>query len=506
MSNYLFTSNYLYLSTLYENPLSLVNSSAIPRSRLNMKQMGTYNRSNYSSIVCNSNSFGSLKRIVTFLNNNNNSYNINGIILNLTDILTLLSSILSVNSYGANSSVQYLVPYYPGISRFVNNIPVINMKTNNYILFEFMLDPIWLENHNLFVFTPYFYSYNNGTSNYTIFGSTDQSIFFTKSSLSKTNTIKICCTSSIDIGSTYSNLGYFISKIPIEYISNSTYTILIRIGTLGPYDSTSYINTYMKTSIHTILNMAPQKYYTSSEIMFSYPIVYPPISNSSTTSVITDFNDIANIVYGSITNPTTYPEYEYLSNFVVPPVNYALQSFYDSINLQNLSPSRTPIDIQANNTCENYFITDSIPVTNDSTSYLFIVYLNQYSSGTAITSNIQIYNNTTHNEITGGIIYTGPNLPAMINNSYPFPASNIPYLYGVYIYPMNEIYNQTNGESILITERMSYGQTNYNHVVYNDITTSQIYVGTSSSSDISSLQTTLQNQYPECEFTVYSSS
>ena len=91
----------------------------------------------------------------------------------------------------------------------------------------------------------------------------------------------------------------------------------------------------------------------------------------------------------------------------------------------------------------------------------------------------------------------------MINNTFPFPASNIAP-YGVYIYPMSEIYSETNGESILITERISYGQTNYNHVSYNDITTSQIYVGTTSSSDISSLQTTLQNQYPDCNFTLYS--
>jgi len=503
MPNYLFTSNYLFLSTLYEKPLSLVNSSAIPRSRLNMKQMGTSNRSNYSSIVCNSNSFGSLKRIVTFLNNHNNGYNVNGILIDLTELLTILSKIFPINSYGANSSVQYIVPYYPGISRLVDNIPVINMKSNNYILFEFTLDPVWLNNHNLLVFAPYFYSYNNGTSNYTIFGSTDQSFFFTKSSLSNANTIKICCTSSIDIGNTYSNLGYYISKIPIEYISNSTYTILIRVGTLGPNDSTPYINTYMKTSIHTISNMAPQNYYTSNEIISSYPIVYPIISNSS---VIKDFKDIANIVYSSISSPNNYKGYPYLSNIVDPTVDYAIQSFYDSVNLQYLSPPRTPINIEGNNTCENYFSTDPITVTNDSTSYLFIVYLNQYSSGVASTSNIQIYNSVTQNEITGGIIYTGPNLPAMINKSYPFSSTNIAP-YGVYIYPMNEIYSQTNIDPIAIIERISYSQTkNYNHVLYNDITPSQIFVGTSSSSDISNLQTTLQNQYPECEFTVYSSS
>lgn len=437
-----------------------------------------------------------IKKLYSNGKNNLIKLNVNktqGYMIDLTDILTLLSKFNTIDDYGANSTVQYISPVYPSLTKTIDNIPVINMTADTFLLFEFNLDEAWQSSHNLCVFTPYFYSTTDNTAEYTTFASVDTSLFFTKSSLDANNTIKICCTSSQYIGNIYTNLGYNISKIPIEYVNNSTYNVLIRFGTLGPRDSTPYINTYFKTSIHNMSTIDQPSYYTSSDIISSFPFVYTPVSNENTIVVINEFNSVVNGVSTLISNPESYILYPYLSNMVDPVINYAVQNFYDSINLKNLNPPRTPINVQANNTGENYLMSDAVPVSNLSDSYLFIICLNQYSSGAGITSNVQIYNNITHNEIENGIIITGPSLPQFISDNFPFPNSNTLPPYSLYIYSMPYLYANTNGTSILITERISYGQTNYNHIVYDSITTSKVFVG--ESSDINSLISTLQQEF-----------
>jgi len=506
MSNNFFFQNNDLAARLYNNSLVSMSNPNINYNRLHMTKMGTSNRTTNATIGFSRNNKASIRRVFDYLNRNNNISVTKGVMINLTQTLTMLARFFSVNSYGANSTVQYLSPYYSGYTTFVNNIPVLKLQPNNFILFEFTIDDKWLNNHNLFVFTPYFYSYsdisNSVVTNYTIFGSTDQSLFFTKSSLSNDNKIKICCTSCIDVANTYSNLGYYISKIPYEYISVTNYNILFRIGTLGPLDLNTVINTYISTAIYTIQDTSSLSYYNSNDIIISFPPVYPPISNSQTQQNINTFNQILSQIPSIIgSNSPPYLLYNYLSNYVVPPVSNAIQSFYDSISLQKLSPPRKPINIQANNTCENYYLSNIIPTTNNE-QYLYIVYLNQYLSGAGVTSNIQIYDSITHNQIPDGTIETAPDLPAMDENNYPFPSqseSNLFAPYGIFGYPMSKLYIDTSGSSLIITERICYGQQNFNHVVYNDVNTANIFIGNALTQE---QITSLQNSFSQISIVI----
>jgi hypothetical protein len=458
----------------------------------------TFKRKNLPTINAgNPNSAGSFKRISSFLNNNeNNENNENkGIMLDLTEIINNLVKFTAENTYGANATIQYISPVYKS-SKFIDNIPIVQMNVNTFLLFEITLDYLWQATHNLLILTPYYYTCSkNGTLD-TIFGSVDKNLFFTKSSLDKNNSIKICCTASEYIGNIYKNQGYYISKIPYEYIDSSTYSILFRIGTLGPKDNTIKINRYCKTSINTMSDIT-NNYYTSNKIIYTLPPVYPPISNNETSEVINQFNIVVNKVTELISNQVTYLTYPYLSNYTNPNISYGLTNFYESISLP------TPINMQANNTGENYLMTNPIPVTdNTSTTYLFIIYLNQNSSGGGITSNIQIYNANTNNEINGGLINTAPNIPSFISQRFPYPINTLPP-YGIYITSMTDLYSQTNGVDIIITERICYSKDNFNYTNYNLLTPSKIFVG--DCSNINTFITQLQTSFPGITITTNSS-
>lgn len=467
-----------FLEILYTKPLLLYNSNNNVRSRssLYIKTVNTSNRTNVSMIVGGrANSIGGLKRIVTFLNNDQNFKNenrivvVNGRVADLTNVFKIISNILELNTYGANSEVKYISPIYDTYTKFIDNIPVVNMSLNSFLLFEFTLDDLWLKVYNLFVFAPYIYSYN-GT---TIFGSVDNSIFITPSQISSSdNKIKICCTSSKVIASYYSKLNYMISKIPYDYILNSTYNILIRFASIIGSSYTLQINKYIKTTynIDKSLNTTNlSNFYSSAEIIQTYTPVYNAISNDSTQTIINSYTQIK--TYLNEIFSTIYTVYPYLSNYTDPSVNYAIDSFYVSIDLP------IPINIQANNTCENYYTSNSINIENDVSQYIYILYLNQYSSGAGITSNIQIYNSTTHNEIENGSIISGPDIPTMSTNNYPYPTSNDLPVYGIYGLSMAAVYAETDGDNIDIAERICYGLTNFNYVYYDSVNTSIIYVG-----------------------------
>jgi hypothetical protein len=197
--------------------------------------------------------------------------------------------------------------------------------------------------------------------------------------------------------------------------------------------------------------------------------VYDVISNDSTQIIINSYTQIKTYLNGFFS--TIYTVYPYLSNYTDPSVNYAIDSFYVSNNLPR------PINIQGNNTCENYYTSNPINIVNDMSQYIYILYLNQYSAGAGITSNIQLYNSTSHNEITNGSIISGPNIPTMSTTNYPYPTTNDLPVYGIYGLSMASIYTETSGDSIDVTERISYGLTNFNYVNYDSINTTVIYVG-----------------------------
>lgn len=421
---------------------------------------------------------------------------VNGIIINLTDIVGALSKIkgLGLNQYGQNQNVFYITPYYyKKITSITDNMPTFSMVNNEYLLFEFTLDDNWLKEYNLFVFSTYIYK-NKGD---VIFGTPDISIFVKPSMRDSNNKIKICCTSSKIVESKYSKLGYQISKLPYDYMDNSTtFNVLIRFMTSGKSNPrTIDINEYITTSYNTDTTLDKNdtsKFYDSKEIIANYPTVYEPISNSETINVISNYNKT--IAYLNSIFTTKYKAYPFFSNFAVPPVDYAIDDAYKSIALPK------PLNINANNTGENYFLSNKIAIKSTSNDYVYVLYLNQNSSGAGVTSTIQIYDSKS-NAIANGLIQSGPKILKMATPNYPISKNDVLPAYGIYGISMENIYKENPGISdIIVSERISYGLTNLYQVNYKSINTIKIYVGkklTTSQVETLSKNYDIKVSYPE---------
>jgi hypothetical protein len=415
-----------------------------------------------------------LKTAASLFSNNNESIQVDkGSVINLTDLITSLTNIPALgailDTYGQNSEVNYISPFYKNHTSITDNMPTFKMERNDFLLFEFTLSEEWLKQYNLFVFSTYIYSYDGDV----IFGTPDNSIFVEPSILHD-NKIKICCTSSKQVASKYSKLNYQISKFPYDYMDKSIFNILIRFATdSNNKTSTIEINEYIKTSYNTdnrLDTTDTSKFYNAQEIIEDYPTVYKPISNANTKEVITNYNAITNYLNKNFT--TINQAYPYLSNFTDPPVAYAIDDAYRSIKLN------PPKNLNGNNTCENYYMTNAISIVKNSNKYLYILYLNQYSSGAGVTSTIQIYSYGTSNSIVNGSIATGPEIPTMDTPNYPIAENNNLPEYGIYGLSMENIYTENVGvSSIVAVERISYGLTNFNYVKYNSINTMVIYIG-----------------------------
>jgi len=233
--------------------------------------------------------FSALNIFQSDSNYNTSSSNF-GLFYSVNNFFNILSYIVgTVDAYGANSTVNYFAPFYPGISTDFSEtlFPLINLGKNDYILFQIQVpDESWLNNHNLFSVSPYFYNYNetedpNGGNPYTVFATIDITIpFFKNFNLSTSgNVINICVTASKVIGNYYEGLGYIISKIPQEYIYSGTFLPLVRVGITNKY--TSNINDFVKTSytIGSSVDLESEFYYTSEEIIKGFPDTLIPAEN-----------------------------------------------------------------------------------------------------------------------------------------------------------------------------------------------------------------------------------
>jgi hypothetical protein len=251
-------------------------------------------------------------------------------------------------------------------------------------------------------------------------------------------------------------------------------------------------------------------YYSSTSIVAAFPIenhapLTPPFPHEL---IVSNYNDIGSYLSGIFTaSPIVSPYvYPYESNFVtplLPVISTAIQSFYDSIDLLVASASnshtpRLPTNLQANNTGENYFMSNRIPTTptysGGNELFLYVLCLNQNSAGAGLTSNVQIYNAITTNEIPNGSIYTAPNLPNMnSNNPYPFASALEKSRfsdYYLYSYSLVDLNAETQGNALIVVERISYNPVNYNHTFYNSVHAAQLFVGPAlTQPQISSLQT-----------------
>lgn len=382
-----------------------------------------------------------------------------GLLINLTNISNIISNFSPINNYGANNYNYYYTPIFT-CSTIINNIPVVQFTSlNEFIIFKFKIpSENFLNNVNLINITPYFYNYLGET----VYASIDTSIDFLKNKVNVGDVIKIIFTCSETIGNFFATQGYIISKIPSDFILNSTFNFLMRIGNIdGTYNPGSIINESLVT-LNTISLINNLQLYDSNNIIANFPPALNSeyfyngnenLLNSLLESYNTKINYYINNGYMQINT------WLYLQNQPIPPVNYAFQSFYDAISV---NPS---INLQANNTGENYFNSDFIDLTQYTNKNLIIIAVNQNKFGYGIHSNIQIYNKNNLNVIQNGSYLTSPQIPPISSKNYPFVEINdLPTIQTI-ILDVNTILS-TGVTSIIIIERVGYNPINFNHSDY----------------------------------------
>lgn len=198
---------------------------------------------------------------------------VNGITYNVNNSIKIISKFIpDFNAAGANVTVDYYATIFPEISYFSGSfLPLINFGPNDYLLYEITVpDNVWLYNHNLFSFTPYFYNYTNNNVTTSVFASTDITIQFFEKFKNPNNKINICVTSSIEVGNYFENKGYIISKLPIEYINVSTFLPLFRVGLFNNENSYN-INSFVKSYYFKSSSTSTNNNYSSIDIIASFP-------------------------------------------------------------------------------------------------------------------------------------------------------------------------------------------------------------------------------------------
>ena len=383
-----------------------------------------------------------------------------GILINLTNIITKIDTIKSVDAYGANTYTNYYAPLFKS-SNIINNIPVIKLSNiNQFITMELTVpNNDILDNINLFNITPYFYSYNNTI----VFASIDTSIEFFKPKLQNGQVIKVVFTASEIIANEYKNLGYIVSKIPAEFLSNITYNFFIRIGNIN--SNYNYGQMITNTNIelntwNTTKNLLP---FNSLDIISLFPFPFNSYliynGNKDLLNKLLD-NYKETIYYYYKLNYIEIPTYLYLQNIPNPHVKYAFQSFYDAISVDPF------INLQANNTSESYFNSELINLNNYVGKTISIISVNQSIYGYGLYSNIQIYNNNGLGVIEGGNYNTSPPIPPISNPNYPY-TNNIDNidtypLINIKTYDIDSLIS-LDIEQIYIIERVGYSFINYSH-------------------------------------------
>ena len=397
-------------------------------------------------------------------NFNNTYYETKGTFYNINQIGSNAS-----DAFGANSTVNYIGVIFPTISRRNDIFEVINMDKNDYIIFDVTLEQQFLNDYNLFNYTPYFYDYTikNVTTN--VFASVSPTLgFFTRQQL--TGKIKICCTSSNDVANYFSKQGYYISPIPDFYLSLVTFCGLFRIGLL-PNSSIKFadIPSYFKASYFksTSNNNSLIGYFDEVKIISSYPNQLKGTSPLTNLTIGTTYKSIISY-FKSLLTYIQYDTYPYLSNF--NDVIFPFIDFYDSISVA------TPVQLQANNTGENYCNSDKITVDSDPNKVFYIIALNQKDARVASTSNIQVYNASNLSGIA--TVNTAPELVSLSDLLYPI-GNIVDPTYPTYTCSsiLNSDLINNNITSILFIERLSYHPINFNYANFLNINKSVIFYG-----------------------------
>ncbi|MBP9841084.1 MAG: hypothetical protein KBC64_01510 [Simkaniaceae bacterium] len=387
-----------------------------------------------------------------------------GVIYNLDNFIHLAEYFgLQLDEYGANSTVDYLVPVFPdNISTFENSLPQIVMNKNDVILIEVTVpDTTWLNTHSLFNITPYFYFYEADGTKTSVYASENITIQFFELFDTPGDKIRICITPNKTIAAQYENLGYMISGMPEEYLNSTTFQILFRVGTINGEQQLS-INNFVKVTFLEATEQAPfagSDYFDAAEIIASFPTELAPASPSGS---LAEYGSI--VAYLQTQSYTTYQCVKYLSN--IYSTNYAFNNFYKAISVNPAA------EMQANNTGENYFNSPGVQSPPNPSSafidlsiqsgYLYILSLNQHKMKAGLTSNVQIYNEENLAIIPNGLIITSPDLPPFSAPNYPYIASiDDPYpLFQINAYNIADL-TESEITQVIITERISYNPVNF---------------------------------------------
>jgi len=414
-------------------------------------------KDNYREEVNVSLTSTTIKNLITTLPSNFNPLNnyVNGFSYNIKNLYNFLGLFINgQDAYGSNSTVSYYGTYFPKITSNKSSklFPLVEIGPNDYILYDITVpDEKWQSSHNVFNITPYFFSYTTDEVVTDVWASTDITIPLFNEFKTPGNRIKICITSSKNVGDEFKKYGWIISKIPVEYLNSTTFFPFIRLGSTTDNDPVD-INTYVKSYYYKSDNTSSINNYTSKDIILELPISLIP-SNQTFDNNLTNFNNIVsylnlNVCDSNLTSQTV----KYFSNLYN--VKYAFKSFYDSITVNPAA------QLQGNNTGENYFNSNFIDLTTLTQAYIYFLALNQNTMQTGLTSNIQVYNASDYDVITNGTFNTSPSIPTMNNINYPNTFNNnLPlfYLTGLNV---SQILS-TGVTSIMIVERISYNPINY---------------------------------------------
>ena len=383
------------------------------------------------------------------------SYAVNGIFYNLNE----QANEQVEDKHAPNKNINYICVNFKNISFLKDGFSNVKIGENDYILLDLKIpSEEWSKKYNLLNFTPYFYTYKNEN----VFASINETI--------QTN-LKICCTCSNTIAKKFKLKGYTISSIPVEYITEGDYLILIRIGVINTNEyaeiPSTFKATYYKSNINTnYREVVSIKYSTQRQILEKLPSVIQPIVNMEHLELINEYVEIKNSFDGYI----NHKSYQFLSN--IYNTTYPFKSFYDAITIEPYG------NLQLNNTCENYFNSNYIisGIGKESDKYFYILSANQKRFGCGLTSSIELYNKNNNSSIYG--IDTANILPSLNNKLYPYTFENTCESYTYYLLEISEKQLIEKDINIFyVVERIGYNPTNLNSSNYQYINSFEIYHG-----------------------------
>jgi hypothetical protein len=307
-------------------------------------------------------------------------------------------------------------------------------------------------------------------------------------------------TASKRVADEYAAQGYLVARLPADYLGSDTrVNWLLRLGEVAAdgdgdsdaADCTPALGEYMATRYlcGNDADAHADDGFLSWDIVDSQPAALPRVDGDAQDAVLCEFLAMYDAELARYDAPQEFPLFMYMTRESEPHTARPINSFYAAVGLLSLHPPRAVVELQANNTQENYFMTERIELVPPGRSgaaaglaQLVVVYLNQAASGSGLTSNIQIYDADTHNRIPfESTILTGPDLPPLAADNYPVPpaARSVHQqspVCGAQSYDVDALV-AAGVTAVYVCERVCYGQQNLNHVLDVSVVQSRVFIG-----------------------------